>query len=154
MDKKEYLTKEGLIKLKKELNYLKKVKRKESAEKLKLTSSFGDLSENAAYDEAKEERAFLEGKILELEKILKRAKVFNFQNKNKVGIGSKVEIQPEGEGKSVKYQIVGEIESNPSEGKISYQSPLGKALFGKKKGDVVFLKAPENKVKYKILDLR
>jgi len=153
MDKKEYLTKEGLEKLKKELNYLKEVQRKEIGKLLKHTASFGDLSENAAYQEAKEEQAFLEGKILELEKTLKSAEIINYQNNQQVDVGSRVQIKLEGE-KTIDLQIVGTSESNPSKGKISHLSPLGKALLGKKKGDCLKIKTPEGNVQYKILDLR
>lgn len=151
MTEENYLTKEGLEKLKAELNYLKTVKRKEIAKRLKHAASFGDLSENAAYHEAKETQAFLEGRILELEKVVKNARVLNHKKNSRLGIGSRVQLQKEKEGRVLKFQIVGETESDPPKGKISYQSPLGKALLGKTKGDIIELETIEQKIKYKIL---
>jgi transcription elongation factor GreA len=148
-----YLTPEGFEKLKKELEYLKTVKRKEIAKRLKKAISFGDLSENAAYEEAKNAQAFLEGKILELEKIINGAKVLKNIKKDCVGIGSKVSVKSEKDEEEMNFQIVGENESNSFEGKISHESPLGIALFGKKEGDVVEVKTPEGDEKYEILEI-
>ncbi len=145
----KYITKEGLEKLKEELNCLKTVKRKEIAEKLKHAISFGDLSENAAYHEAKESQAFLEGQILDLQEVIHNSVVISgTKNKDVVDIGSTVEIEKDNE--KLKFQIVGAHESNPSEGKISNESPLGKALLSRKRGEVVEVEAPTGKIKYKI----
>lgn len=155
----EYLTKQGLEKLKKELEYLKKVKRREIAKQLKYAASFGDLSENAAYHQAKDEKAFAEGRILELEKILVNARVIDDTAKTsgKAQIGSKVTIQTmDARSKKIKenLQIVGPQETDPLKNKISYKSPLGKALCGKAAGDTVEFETPANdKLVYKILEV-
>jgi transcription elongation factor GreA len=148
----KYLTLEGLEKLKKELDYLKKFKRKEIAERLKETASFGDLSENAAYQETKEAQAFLEGKILELEEITRRAKVIKKKKEtSKVEIGSMVSVGFNNQEQ--RFQIVGTEEVNPRKGKISYQSPIGKALLNKPVGAIIKIKTPAGKVQYKILKI-
>lgn len=147
-----YLTSEGLEKLKKELDYLKNVKAKEIAQRLNQAAGFGDLSENAAYHQAKEDLAFLRGRVAELEKIIINAKV---AEKNSGGdlvqIGSTVTIASEQEKETL--QIVGPDEAKPTEGKISYQSPLGQALFGCSQGAEVEITAPKGKIKYKILKI-
>jgi len=147
----KYLTQEGLEKLKKELNYLKEVKRKEIAERLRYTASFGDLTENFAYQQAKEDQAFLEGRILELEAIIRQAKVIEKKEVGKVQIGSMVIVSSD--NKKEKFQIVESEEANPLEGKISFQSPLGKALLGKSVGDVIKIKTLEGESQYKILKI-
>jgi len=154
----KYLTPEGLEKLKKELEYLKRVKRKEIAERLRHTSSMGDLTENAAYHQAKEDQAFLEGRILELENLIKNAIVIEKNKKTGwVQVGSTVVLSL-GEkkslfGKKEKFQIVGAPEANPLEGKISAESPLGKALLNKPEGAIITVETPNGKVKYKILKI-
>jgi len=147
--KPNYISKEGLENLKKELHYLETTERKELSEKLAKAIAFGDLSENAAYHEAKESQSFLEGKILELKSAIKNAVIIT-ENKNKdcVSIGCRVELNLNGE--KIKFQIVGAQESNPSEGKISNESPLGRALLGRRKGEIVDVDAPSGKIKYKI----
>lgn len=147
---KKYLTSEGLKKIKKELEYLKKVKRKEIAQKLERCLSFGDLSENSEYFEAKEDQAFLEGRILELEELIRNAVVIS-QEKQKdwAQIGSTILVSSG--GKREKFKIVGAEEANPLEGKISIESPLGKALINKTKGTIVEIVTPEGKKQYKIL---
>jgi len=147
----KYFTPEGLEKLKKDLDNLKKIKRKEIAERLKLAASFGDLTENAAYQEAKEEQAFLEGKILELGDLVKNAILIKNKPKNQIEIGSTVWLS-QGWQKE-KFRIVGATEVNSLEGKISIESPLGKTLVGKNKGEVIEVEAPEGKIKYKILKI-
>jgi transcription elongation factor GreA len=152
MDK--YLTKEGLEKLKQELDHLKKEERIKIAEELKEAISFGDLSENAAYDEAKETQAFLEGKIAELEKLINNAKVIEESNGNQgwVKVGTFVTVD---DGKEkIEYQIVGEEEANPIEKRISFKSPLGQALLDKPKGAVVEVKTLKGSVKYKIVSIK
>jgi transcription elongation factor GreA len=147
-----YLTQEGLDKLKKELEYLKKQGRIEVAEQLKEAISFGDLSENAAYDEAKDNQAAVEGKILDLERMISSAKVITeTDNKGWVQIGSHVTIKQGSDEE--KYYIVGEEEANPMENRISFKSPLGQALMDKPKGAEVDIKTPKGSLKYKILKI-
>lgn len=148
----KYLTQEGLDKLKKELEYLRKEGRNEVAEELKEAISFGDLSENAAYDDAKEKQLIFESKIVELERLVNSAKIIeNGGNKGWVTIGSYVTIK-EGDDEE-KYFIVGEEEANPIENRISFKSPLGKALMDKPKGAEVKIETPKGGLKYKILKI-
>ncbi len=148
----KYLTQEGLDKLKKELEYLKKEGRIEVAEQLKEAISFGDLSENAAYDEAKENQSMLESKIVDLERLINSAKVIeDHQGSGWVKIGSYVTIKSE--SGEEKYHIVGEEEANPLESRISFKSPLGKELMDKPKGAEVKIETPRGVLKYKILKI-
>ncbi|MFC1789390.1 transcription elongation factor GreA [Patescibacteria group bacterium] len=147
----KYLTLEGLEKLKKELEYLKKDGRKKIAERLKNAISFGDLSENADYEEAKEAQGFLEGRILELKEIIASAKIIEKGKSSNISIGSTVLLSSK--GIKEKYQIVGSEEADILSGKISYQSPLGKVIFGKKKGESVIAKTPGGNIKYQILEI-
>jgi len=147
----EYLTPEGLEKLKKELHFLKDIKRKEIAEKLKTAISFGDLSENASYQEAKEEQAFLEGRISEIEETLKNTTVQKKEKTGWVQIGSVVFVSSNSHKE--KFEIVGSNEGNPLEGKISYNSPLGKVLLDKPEGANVEFETPGGRVKYRILKI-
>ena len=129
--KKTIVTTEGLLKLQEELNELKTVTRVKVGEDLKKARAFGDLSENSEYDEAKNEQAKVEGRILELEEILKNVEVIeNAKATNTVGFGSVVKVV-DAEGKNATYTIVGAAEANFLEGKISNESPIGAALFGK-----------------------
>jgi len=145
----KYLTKEGLEKLKKELDYLKNIKRKEVSAAIKYAADFGDLKENAAYDEAKDAQGFVEGRILELERAVAQAHVIEAINNGKIQIGSIVSIRS-GERED-RFHIVGQEESDIMQGKISYQSPLGSALMGKTEGEKVIIKIAENKTEYKII---
>lgn len=150
MDKKMYLTKEGNEKLKDELERLLNVERKKIAEKIKTAKEYGDLSENSEYSDAKEQQSFVEGRILELEHILKNSEIIDDKNLNcdLVGIGCTVHLVAEkGE---LKYRIVGSAEADPEKGYISNESPIGQALLGKKKGDEVEVQVPAGKMKYKI----
>ena len=148
----KYLTKEGLENLKKELEYLKKEGRIEVSEELKEAILFGDLSENAAYDEAKEKQSLLESKINDLEKLINSAKVIEEgQGNGCVKIGSYVTIKSD--SGEEKYYIVGEEEANPLENRISFKSPLGKELINKPKGAEVEIKTPKGLLKYKILKI-
>jgi len=147
----EYLTPEGLEKLKKELYHLKNVERREISKKIKKAASFGDLKENAAYHEAKEAQGFLEGKILELKSSIVRAEVVEKKENGKIQIGSIVILDSDEEKEE--YQIVGSEEVDVLKGKISYKSPLGKALLGKKKGEEVKIKSPEGEAEYLISDI-
>ena len=147
----KYLTPEGLEKLKKELAYLKTIKRKEIAERLEKCISYGDLAENAEYHETKEAQGFLEGRILELEDLLNSAVVVEERQKGIVQIGSTILVKVGSEKE--KFKIVGAEEANPLEGKISVDSPLGKAIINQIKGAVVQVIAPEGKIAYKILKI-
>jgi len=148
------VTKDGLKKLNEELEYLKSVKRKEVAERIKEAISYGDLSENSEYEEAKNEQAFVEGRILELETKVKHAKIISEHQKTKsVQIGSTVYLQnlSKAGGDEEVYAIVGSTESDPFAGKISNESPVGAAVLDKQKGDVVKVMVPAGKVEYKIV---
>ena len=152
------LTKGGLKKLKEELDQLKTIRRKEVAERLKEAISYGDLSENAEYEEAKNEQAFVEGRILELEMQVKRAKIISEKATGKksqvVDIGSKVTVQEKGgRDEPETYTIVGSTEADPIEHKISNESPIGKALLGHSKGEVVEVQAPGGKSRYEIVKI-
>lgn len=155
-DKVTLITKEGLEKLKEELQYLKDVRRKEVAERIREAISYGDLSENAEYEEAKNEQAFLEGRILELEEKIKHAKIIEEHPKRAsetVSLGSHVVIVNIG-GKSKKEEefiIVGSTEADSLNRKISNESPVGKALLDRKQGDIVKIQAPGGVMQYKIL---
>lgn len=150
---KKYLTPEGLGKIKKELDYLKNVKRKEIAERIRHTASHGDLSENAAYTEAKDAQGELERRIFELDSILKNSEVVVKKSQSqKVQIGST--ILAETQGKRESFIITDETDSNPLQGKISYSSPLGKAFLDKKVGDICKIVTPSGeKIQYKILEI-
>lgn len=152
------VTKEGLKKLQDELNELKVVKRKEVAERLKEAISYGDLSENSEYQEAKNEQAFIEGRILELEQMIKNAKIISERKTktkvNEIQIGTTVTVRNKTDGDDpIAYTIVGSTEANPLEKKISNESPVGKALLGKQKGDTVEVQTPSGPFKYEILSV-
>jgi len=147
----QYITSEGLEKLKKKLNYLKTVKTKEIAELIRHTASFGDLKENAAYTDAKERQAFLQGEILELQDRVNSAKIVENKQTGKVQVGSKVLISLD--GKEEKIEIVGPGEVDSLKGKISYESPLGKAVLNKSVGDKMEKKIGDNNIKCKILKI-
>jgi len=150
------VTKEGLKKLQDELDELKTVRRKEVAVRLKEAISYGDLSENSEYQEAKNEQAFTEGRILELEQMIKSAIIISEKKsdaKSKdVQIGATVTVRNKTEGdEPLAYTIVGSTEADPSAQKISNESPVGKALLGKMKGDVVDIVTPGGNVKYEVI---
>ncbi len=147
-----YITKDGLNKLKAELQELKDVKLVEVAKNIQIAREHGDISENSAYDDAKREQALVEGKVKELEEIIRVAKVTEENHSSingEITVGSKVRVHIEGE--EVEFHIVGALEANPSERKISHESPIGSALLGKKIGDKVEVEAPIGKVTYTIL---
>ena len=147
----KYFTPEGLEKLKKELEYLRKTKRKEIAEKLKSAAQQGDLSENAGYDMAKDEQGFLECRITELKQAIATAKVIEKTKSNNVQLGSVVKLKSElGEEE---FQIVNSEEADVMQGKISSDSPLGRGLLGKEKGSVVIVETPQAKIEYKIIEI-
>jgi len=149
------LTDEGLKKLEEELEQLKTVKRKEIAEKIKEALSFGDLSENSEYDEAKNEQAFVEARILQLEATLKNVRVLDDDELNNeiISVGSKVLLKDIEFDEEVTYQIVGSTEADPANGKISDESPVGKALLGRKLGETVTVEAPIGEILYEVLGI-
>jgi transcription elongation factor GreA len=154
--KKHVMTYEGVKKLEEELENLKSVKRKEITEKIKVALSFGDLSENSEYDEAKNEQAFLEGRILQLENKLKNTSVVDESEipADIVGVGSVVKVKDYNFNEDVEYFIVGSAEADPLENKISNESPVGSGLLGKKVGDIVEISVPDGISKYEILGIR
>jgi transcription elongation factor GreA len=149
---KNFLTQEGFDKLQEELDYLRKEKRQEVADRLREAADGEDLIENAEYEAAKNEQAFVEGRIQELEILLATARIINEDtNSECVTIGSKVTIQEEGLDEKETFVIVGPAEANPAEGRISLESPLGSAIMGYKKGDNVKVQAPAGEYTVKIL---
>ncbi|HSX39956.1 MAG TPA: transcription elongation factor GreA [Candidatus Saccharimonadales bacterium] len=149
----QFVTKDGLEKLKKELKELIDIKRPEIAQRIKVARENGDISENAEYDAARQEQAFVEGRISELEEIVKTAKVSDVKTakKDEVYVGSKVTVHIDGD-KEIFY-IVGAPEANPMQKKISHESPLGAALLGKKVGEIIEVEVPVGRLKYKILSI-
>ncbi|MGI6031429.1 MAG: transcription elongation factor GreA [Eubacteriales bacterium] len=150
--KQVVLTYEGLEKLEKELEELKTVKRKEIADKIKVALGFGDLSENSEYDEAKNEQAMVESRIVQLENMLKNAKVLDDEDitTDKVTIGSKVTVVDMEFDEEMEYALVGSTEANPAQGKISDESPLGQALIGRSVGEEIEVNAPIGVLMYRI----
>ena len=146
-----FLTQEGFDKLQEELNYLRKDKRQEVAERLREAADGEDLIENAEYEDAKNEQAFVEGEILRLEIILNTAEVIEAsENKDEVTLGSKITVVEKGTKDQEVYHLVGSAEAKPSEGKISVESPLGKAMLGAKVSDKVTVKAPDGDIVFVI----
>lgn len=148
-----YVTQEFLEKMKQELNDLKTKKRAEVAQRLKEAIAQGDLSENSEYDDAKNEQSFVEGRILELESQIRTAVVIQSTYSNHVAMASRVLIRDIYSGEKQEVTIVGSTESNPFEGKISNDSPVGRALLGTKPGDIVEVDAPQGVMKYKVLEI-
>ncbi|HGL5800486.1 TPA: transcription elongation factor GreA [Clostridioides difficile] len=156
-ENKEFLlTQEGYDKLEEELENLKVVKRKEVAERIKVAISFGDLSENAEYDEAKKEQAQVEERILKLENMVRKAVIIDESkiDLNVVTIGSIVKVKDLEFDKEVEYTIVGSTEADPYDGKISNESPVGKALLGRAAKEVVEVQVPDGVAKFEILEIR
>jgi len=158
MDSREevFLTEDGRRKLNEELDDLKHNKRREVAERLKNAISYGDLTENSEYDDAKNEQARVEHRIDQIETMLAKAKVIDRRHvkTKEVGIGSLVEIKPVGSGKKQVYRIVGPAEANPDNHMISFASPVGKAVMGHKVGDIVMVKAPAGEVRYRVTSIK
>ncbi len=155
LDKKVMLTEEGLKKVEKELRYLKTVKRKEIAEKIRNAVTFGEIAENAEYNAAKNEQAFIEGRVLALERIIENYELIDKEeNPDYVSLGSEVLVEDLKSKKEIKYIILDYVESEPDCGKISISSPIGKAILGKKKDDIVEIRVPAGSLKYKILDIK
>ena len=154
LDKKDeiFLTQEGLKKLESEYKELRDVKRKDITERISKAREFGDISENSEYDTAREEQSFIEGRILEIEEILKYARVLNENERhNIVEMGSRVKVDVG--GKKDEFSIVSSVEANPAEGKISNESPVGKALLGAKVGDIVTVSSTITST-YKALEVK
>jgi len=154
-NKETILTHDGVLKLEHELEQLKSVRRKEVALRIKQAMAFGDLSENAEYDEAKKEQAFIEGRIATLENMLKHARVIdeNDITTDKVSAGSTVKVLDLEYDETLEFTIVGSVEANPAENKISNESPVGNALLDRKVGDEVNVIVPDGNVKFKILEI-
>ena len=152
--KETILTAEGLIKLEEELNNLRTVRRQEVAERLKVAISYGDISENSEYDDAKSEQAFIEGRILELEQMINTATIIDdTANKKKgvVGLGSVVVVKDMETGEEEVYTIVGTTEADPFENRISNESPVGAAILGQKVNTIVQVNTPVGELAYKIV---
>jgi transcription elongation factor GreA len=149
---KQYLTQERLDELKLELEQLKSVKRMEVAQRLKQAKEYGDLSENSEYAEAREEQANVEGRIFELEELLKNVEIITKQSGGSTVVVGATIVVKKGD-KTATYNIVGSYEANPALGKISDESPLGKAFLGKKIGDAVNITTPGGTAKYEILKI-
>ena len=149
------LTEEGLKQREEELEYLKSVKRKDVADKIKVALSFGDLSENSEYDEAKNEQAQVESRILELETMLKNAVVIDESDLSTdvVKIGGKVKLVDLDSGEEEEYQIVGSTEANPFKGSISDECPIGRAVVGRKLGETIEIEAPGGVIRYQIVEI-
>lgn len=156
MGKQNILTLEGLAKLEEELDFLKSKRRAEVALRIKQALAFGDISENSEYDEAKNEQAFVEGRIAQIENILKTAKVIDEDDilTDVVSVGSKVTLQDIEFGDITEYSIVGSAEADPLNLKISNESPVGKALIGKPAGSLVEIAVPDGVIKYEILSIK
>ena len=154
--KEVILTAEGYEKLKQEIEYLSTDKRRDVAERIRIAREFGDIAENAEYDDAKNEQAHLEARIAMLEERLKNARVIQKKEikSGEVSIGTKVRLRDMDANQTVEYHIVGSAEANPTEGKLSNESPVGKAIMGRKKGETVEVAAPRGKLKFKIMDIK
>ncbi|KEI03920.1 transcription elongation factor GreA [Clostridium botulinum] len=156
-DSKQYImTAEGVKKLEDELEYLKTTKRREITEKIKVALSYGDLSENSEYDEAKNEQAFVEGRIVQIENMLRNANVIDESEipKDVVSVGAIVKVKDYDFDEEIDFHIVGSAEADPMENKISNESPVGSALIGKKVGDIVNVPVPDGISKFEILEIR
>lgn len=154
-NKEVILTYEGLKKLEEELEFLKGVKRREVAERIKQALAFGDISENSEYDEAKNEQAQMEGRIVQIENMLKNAKVIDEDevSTEKVSLGSKVKLLDVEFDEEVEYYIVGSTEADPTKFKISNESPVGSSLMGRNIGDEVEVTVPDGIIKFKVLEI-
>lgn len=156
-EKKHYMTMDGKRKLEEEVEYLKTERRKEVVERIKIARSFGDLSENSEYDSAKEEQAFVEGRIIQLEKMIRNAVMIEEETSaasNVVSLGKTVKFIELPDGDEEEYIIVGSAESDPAEGKISNDSPMAQSLLGKRVNDKVSVNTPGGEMEIKIVDIR
>jgi len=150
----EYLTQEKYDELAKELDYLKKVRRKEVAESLSYAKSLGDLSENAEYHEARDAQAAVEDRINHLESVMKTAKIVSTHSTDAVTVGSVVTVKKEGSDDKRTYTLVGAEEADVASGKISIVSPFGQAIMGSKKGGVFTFNAPSGPITYKVVEIK
>ncbi|CAA7599926.1 transcription elongation factor GreA [Acididesulfobacillus acetoxydans] len=154
-EKEVILTVEGLKKLEDELELLKTQKRREVAERIKQAIEFGDISENSEYEDAKNEQAFIEGRIITLEKMLRNAKVIDdHEGTDTVGLGNTVLLKDMDYGDEEEYTIVGSAEADPGTNKISNESPVGKAVLGQAKGTTLEVTVPAGVLHYQIVDIR
>lgn len=155
-EKEVLLTPEGLRKLEDELEQLKSVKRREVAERIKVAISYGDISENSEYEDAKNEQAFIEGRIMTLEKQLRNARIIHEEevDTHVVSIGSTVTLKDIEFDEDVTYTIVGSAEANPAQNKISNESPVGRSLLGKGVGSLVEVNVPAGTIQFQILDIK
>jgi len=154
MDEINYITEEKKQALQDELNHLKTVKRKEILESLEAARALGDLSENAEYHQAREDQGKTEDRILQIEHMLKSSIIVRKHSSTNVEIGTTVKVKKENLKEEITYSIVGAEEADMTNHKISNKSPLGEALFGKKKGDVISIKTPKGLVKYTLVDIQ
>ena len=150
------LTPEGLEELKTKIEHLSTTRRQEVAERIRAAREFGDITENAEYDDAKNEQALLEHRIATLEERQRDAKLINKKDvaKDVVSVGSKVKLRDVTAKQTVEYHIVGSAEANPAQNKLSNESPVGKAIIGHKKGETVEVAAPRGKMKFKIMEIK
>jgi transcription elongation factor GreA len=154
--KEVILTADGYKKLQQEIDVLRNDKRREVAERIRVAREFGDISENAEYDDAKNEQAMLEHKIAQLEERILSARVITKKeiSKDAVSVGAHVRLRDMQANKTFEYHIVGSAEADPTANKLSNESPVGKAIMGHKKGDVVEVTAPRGSLKFKILEIK
>ncbi|MBW3592960.1 MAG: transcription elongation factor GreA [Actinobacteria bacterium] len=153
--KEVLLTPEGYAKLQEEIQYLSNERRREVAERIKEAREFGDIAENSEYDDAKNEQAMLEHRIAQLEDRLAHARVIDEEvSTDAVGIGTRVRLKDIDANETVEYHIVGSLEANPAEHKLSNESPVGKAILGRKKGETVEVAAPRGSLRFKIMDIK
>lgn len=155
-EKEVLLTPEGLVKLEEELEHLKSVKRREVAERIKLAISYGDISENSEYEDAKNEQAFIEGRIMTLDKMLRNARIIRGSDvvTDVVSIGSTVVLRDVEFDEQVSYTIVGSAEADPASNKISNESPVGRALLGQSIGVTVDVAVPAGTLQFEVLDIK
>jgi transcription elongation factor GreA len=154
--KEVILTHEGYEKLKHEIEELSTTRRREVAERIRIAREFGDIAENAEYDDAKNEQMLLEHRIATLEERMRDARVISKKDiaKDVVSVGSKVKLRDVAAKETVEYHSVGSAEANPAENKLSNESPVGKAIIGHKKGETVEVAAPRGKMKFKIMEIK
>jgi len=157
MGEEVFLTREGMEKLEAELQHLKSVRRKEVADRIKEAREYGDIVENSEYDDAKNEQAFVEGRIKDLEKLLRNVQIISEEEgdagNNEVKIGSTVELKDLESGEKFTYTLVGSAEADPSENKISNESPVGSAILGRKAGEKVEVEVPAGIIEYEIINI-
>jgi transcription elongation factor GreA len=156
LDREVILTEDGYHKLKEEIEYLSSEKRREVAERIKEAREFGDISENSEYDDAKNEQAQVEARIQTLEQKLRNARVVDTEHVSTetVSIGNKVKLRNTANKETIEYSIVGSAEADPREGRLSNESPVGKAVLGRKKGEKVTIPAPRGALEYQIVSIK